>query len=164
MRAAPRRTGARQDRRITNALRSVEIACDNRGVQLTPLRRAVLGMLWEIDQPMGAYDLIRNLEAKLGRKLSPPTVYRVLDFLLEQKFVTRIETKNAFIACAHPDREHTCVFFICETCGSSSEVENEKVEALFEKDAAALGFRIGKRVIEMQGMCADCQTAAGATT
>lgn len=164
MRASPRQTGVREHNRISNALRSAERACDSRGVQLTPIRRAVLEMLWEVEQPMGAYDLIGNLETKLGRRLSPPTVYRVLDFLLEQKFVTRIETKNAFIACAHPDREHTCVFFICEACGSSSEVENEKVEALFEKDAAALGFQIGRRVIEMQGMCADCQTTTGATT
>ncbi len=159
-----RRARARERHRVINALCAAERACNTRGVQFTPIRRAAHETLLEIDRPIGAYDLIRELETKLDRKLSAPTVYRALDFLLEQKFVARIETKNAFIPCAHPDHEHTCVFFICESCGNSAEVENEKVDALFEQDAAALGFRIGKRVIEMQGMCATCQTAAGAAT
>lgn len=150
--------------RVASALRFAENACDERGVQFTPIRRAVFETLLQFERPTGAYDLIQALEDKLGRKLAPPTVYRALDFLLEQKFVARIETKNAFIPCAHPDHEHTCVFFICATCGHSAEVENDKVEALFEKDAAALGFRIGKRVIEMQGTCATCQTSAAAAT
>lgn len=161
---ASRLAGVRERHEIANALRAAESTCDKRGVQLTPIRRAVLETLWEVDQPIGAYHLMRELQAKLGRKLSPPTVYRVLDFLLEQKFIARIETMNAFIPCADPDHEHTCVFFICEACGSSAEVENDKVGVLFEMNAAALGFRIGKRVIEMQGMCANCLTASSATT
>ncbi|WP_165825239.1 Fur family transcriptional regulator [Rhodopseudomonas palustris] len=161
---AQRLPGARERQSVANALHAAEKTCDRRGVQLTPIRRAVLEALWQVDQPIGAYELIRKLETRLGRKLAPPTVYRVLDFLLEQKFIARIETRNAFIPCAHPDHEHTCVFFICEACGSSAEVENDKVEALFNIDAAALGFRIGKRVIEMQGMCANCLTASGAAT
>ena len=146
--------------RAARALRFAERACHERSVQFTPMRRAVFEVLLQFDQPIGAYDMIRELEAKLDRVISPPTVYRTLDFLLEQKFIARIETKNAFVPCAHPDHEHTCVFFICETCGHSAEVENEKIEALFEQDAAALGFQIGKRVIEMQGLCATCQNAA----
>ena len=149
---------------VASALRFAERACDERGVQFTPIRRAVFETLLQFNRPTGAYDLILELETKLSRKLAPPTVYRALDFLLAQKFVARIETKNAFVPCAHPDHEHTCMFFICETCGNSAEVENDRVEALFELDAAALGFRIGKRVIEMQGMCATCQTSAAVAT
>lgn len=164
MLAATKLTGAQERRRIASALRLAERACESRGVQFTPVRRTVLETLWQVDRPLGAYDLIRELEARRGRKFSPPTVYRALDFLLEQKFVSRIESRNAFTPCAHPDHEHTCVFFICESCGSSTEVENETAEELFDTDAATLGFRISKRVIEMQGVCANCQTAAEAAT
>jgi len=147
---------------IAEALNAAESACGRRGAQLTPIRRAVLEALWQVEQPIGAYDLIRTVEAKLGRKLSPPTIYRVLDFLQRERFISRVETKNAFIPCVHPDHEHTCMFFICEICGASAEVEDSRVEELFEADAAALGFRIGKRVIELQGVCAACLSASGA--
>lgn len=164
MLCAQKSASDQEQQRIAVALRSAERAFEARGAQFTKIRRTVFETLLQFGRPMGAYDLIRELEAKFDRKLSPPTVYRALDFLLEQRFVSRIETKNAFIPCTHPNHEHTCVFFICERCGNSAEVENQTVEALFEKEAAELGFRIGKRVIEMQGVCASCQTAADAVT
>lgn len=148
---------------VAAGLRGAESACRQRGLQFTAMRRLVLEHLWQSSQPIGAYELIRLLEAELGRRLSPPTVYRVLDFLLEQGFVSRIETRNAFVPCTHPEHDHACVFFICEHCGSSAEIENAKVEALFADDAASLGFRIAKRVIEMEGTCSHCQSAEGAS-
>lgn len=144
---------------VAAAVRSASAACNERGVQLTPIREAVLSLLWQSDQPMSAYDLIRALEPAIDKKLSPPTIYRVLTFLIEHGFISRIECRNAFIACAQPHHEHTCVFFICDECGRSTEIENEKADLLFDKDAAALGFQIQRRVIEMQGTCADCRSA-----
>ncbi len=161
---APRRAGVQERHRATNALRSAERACKTRGVQFTPIRRAVLESLWEANQPIGAYDLIRRLEEKLGRTLSPPTVYRALEFLLEQKFIARIETKNAFLPCTCPDEAHPCVFFICEACGSFVHVDNPSADMLFDSEAASFGFKIARRVIEMYGECATCQATASAAT
>ncbi len=157
-----RRPPIRSPELVKAALRAAERACEGRGLQFTHIRRAVLEALWQSEQPIGAYELIRALEAKLDRRLSPPTVYRVLEFLQEQRLIARIATKNAFVPCAHPDHDHACVFFICENCGASAEVENPKIEALFESDAAALGFRIGKHVVELQGICASCLSGAHA--
>ncbi|MCS0504756.1 Fur family transcriptional regulator [Ancylobacter mangrovi] len=148
---------------IASNLHAAELACQRRGVQFTPMRCAVLEVLWQAGQPLGAYDVIRALEAKLGRRLTPPTVYRALEFLLDQRFVARIESMSAFVPCAHPDHEHACVFFICQTCRSSAEIENAGMEALFKRDAASLGFRIGRQVVELQGTCASCQSAEVAT-
>lgn len=144
---------------VTAGLRAAEELCREKGVRFTPMRRTVLECLWEANQALGAYDLIRLLEARLGRQFAPPSVYRALDFLQEQGLVSRIATKNAFVPCAHPDHDHACVFFICEHCGSSAEIENAKIEELFSRDAGALGFRIGKRVVELQGICANCVSA-----
>lgn len=146
-------------RRVAEGIRAAERACARNGARFTPIRRAVLEAMWRAGQPVGAYDLIRMLEVRFGRPLSPPTVYRALEFLLGQKLVSRIETRNAFVPRAQPERERACVFFICETCGTSAEVANPRVEALCDTDAAGLGFRIGKRVIELQGTCAGCLSA-----
>lgn len=142
-----------------SALTAAEQACRERGVQFTRIRRTVLEALTNAKHPLGAYELMSMLERTSGRRLSPPTVYRALEFLLEQRFISRIETKNAYIPCSHPDHPHACVFFICDRCGSSAEVENPAVEYMFDRDAETLGFRIGKRVVELQGTCATCHTS-----
>jgi Fur family transcriptional regulator, zinc uptake regulator len=147
---------AASDSSLAAALLAAETACRTRGVQLTPVRRLVLRMLWEGIQPLGAYDLLKRMEAELGRRLAPPTIYRALDFLLAQNLITRIESKNAFVPCAHPGHPHACVFFICENCGASEEIEDRGLEELFDRKASALGFRINKRVLEFQGKCAAC--------
>lgn len=157
-----RKPVARSPEAVTEGLRAAEATCRERGLQLTRIRRCVLECLWQSGQPVGAYEIIRMLKDAFGRTLSPPTVYRALEFLQHHGFVNRIETKNAFVPCAHPDHDHACVFFICEHCGSSAEIENVRAEALFEEDAVNLGFRIGKRVFELQGTCADCLTAEAA--
>lgn len=161
-------TSAVYDRSHTSpelAERAVQAArevCEQNGLRFTAIRQSVLQTLWQAGQPVGAYELIRILEARLNRPLSPPTVYRALEFLVEHGFVSRIETKNAYVPFSAPHRDHVCVFFICEHCGASAEVENKSVEVLFDQDAADLGFRIGKRVIELQGTCAHCQATDAA--
>lgn len=154
----PRRPAYRSQTPPTfTGVAAAEQACRDRGVQLTKIRRAVLETLCQAKHPLGAYELMPKLEEAAGRRMSPPTVYRALDFLIEQRFISRIETKNAYIPCCHADHPHVCVFFICDQCGSSAEVENPAIEDMFDRDAESLGFRIGKRVVELQGMCADCQ-------
>jgi Fur family zinc uptake transcriptional regulator len=130
--------------------------CRERGLQFTKIRRQVLEALMNAGHPLGAYELMAVLEGAIGRRLTPPTVYRALEFLQEQHFVSRIESRNAFVPCAHPDHAHACVFFICEHCGASAEVESPKIERAVERDAASLGFRIDHRVVELQGTCATC--------
>ena len=145
---------------MVNALAAATSLCRERGAQLTEVRKSLLEMLWQAGQPLGAYELMPRLEAVLGRRLTPPTVYRSLDFLVNQGLVSRIESRNAFVPCAHPEHPHACVFFVCERCSTSVEVENHALERLIARDAGALGFEINRRVIELQGMCAQCRKAA----
>lgn len=145
---------------IIAAVQSAVALCAERGAQMTTLRRAVLEVLWLAGQPVGAYDLMSRLQEKFGRRFAPPTVYRVLDFLLDHGLIARIESRHAFVPCAHPERPHACVFFVCECCSTSVEMENQELEALMERDARQLGFRIARRVVELQGTCADCGAGA----
>lgn len=142
-----------------HAIAAAEQTCRERHVKLTSFRRTVLEALWQANHPLGAYELMSTLERDADRRLSPPTIYRALDFLLQQRFISRIETKNQYVPCSHPDHPHACVFFICDRCGSSAEVENPEVDSMFDRDAESLGFRIGRRVVELQGTCATCRTA-----
>lgn len=139
-----------------HALAAAASLCRERGAQFTEVRRRVLEALWRAGQPLTAYELMPRLEAALERRLAPPTIYRSLDFLTDQKLVSRIESRNAFVPCAHPEHSHVCVFFVCNRCSTSVEVENTAIEHLLADDAASLGFEIHRRVVELQGLCAQC--------
>jgi len=133
--------------------------CAKKGLRLTQVRRQVLELLWEGTCPRGAYELIQALEKRTGRKVAPPTVYRALDFLMAQGFVTKIESSNTYTPCAHPDRPHDCLFFLCSGCGTSMELDDPGLEQRLAEDASRLGFRVTRRVVEVQGTCADCLAA-----
>ena len=137
--------------------------CEARGVQMTELRRRTLEFLWAHRRPMGAYELIDAFKHRDSRRvLSPRTVYDVLRFLIEQGFVSRIESLNAYVPCMHPerDRDRVCLFFICTGCGATVEFEDSRVARLFAEDAADLGFVATHRMVEIQGNCAKCAGAA----
>ncbi|HXD37644.1 MAG TPA: transcriptional repressor, partial [Rhodanobacter sp.] len=61
---------------------AVEAASQARGLRLTPLRKEVLELIASEHKPIKAYDLLALLREKHGNA-APPTVYRALDFLLE---------------------------------------------------------------------------------
>ena len=135
--------------------------CDARGAQLTKLRRKILELLWESGRPTGAYELVEALKLRDSRPVAPPTVYRALEFLISQGLVSKIESRNAYVPCAHPERRHDCLFFICSNCGAAVELEDQRLERLISEDAALIGFRAMRRVVEVEGTCARC-IAAGA--
>ena len=99
-------------------VRAVEAACEARGLRLTPLRAQVLGLIAAAGKPVKAYDLLDRMKDENGSS-APPTVYRALDFLLEQGFIHRLASINAFVGCHHPDAKHSVPFLICDECFAS---------------------------------------------
>ena len=86
------------------AMAQAEDLCRASGARLTPIRRKVLEALHATHKPLGAYDLAEILGPK-GRRLAPITVYRALDFLMEQGLVRRLASQNAYIASRQCTRE-----------------------------------------------------------
>ena len=132
--------------------------CSSRGVQLTKLRRQILELVWESGRSTGAYELIEALKRRDSRPVAPPTVYRALEFLMSQGLVSKIESLNAYVPCAHPERRQDCLFFVCDICKAAVEMEDRKIARQLSKDAAALGFRTEHQIVEIKGTCAGCIT------
>src|SRR5207245_5812502 len=110
------------DRCTAEALDHAEHVCRTRAQKFTPIRRSVLQALLSSHRPLGAYELIDQLAASMARP-APITVYRALDFLMQNGLVHRIESRNAYLACAHDhDAAAMVAFLICERCGSVGEI------------------------------------------
>jgi len=141
--------------RLAEVLRCAERLCAERGVRLTRQRRTVLGLLCASETPLSAYELLERM--RLGiRNPAPPTVYRALDFLLEQGLAHRLESLHAFVGCTHPDHPHAGQFLICSDCGDVEELENKAVMQSLRSAAMAIGFETRHPVVELLGTCAQC--------
>ena len=138
------------------ALIEAERVCRERGARLTDIPRRVLELIWQAQGPVGAYALLENLGSE-GRPPAPPTVYRALDFLLEQGLVHRIECLNAFIGCVHPHRPHVSQFLICRSCRSVIELSDRTIEEAILAEAERSGFLVHHQIIEAEGVCKECR-------
>ena len=131
--------------------------CDRRKLRFTALRKQVLELVCKADQPVGAYHLLDELR-DAGRSAAPPTVYRALDFLLEQGLVHRLATNNTYMACAHPQHTHAAVFLVCSQCGHTQEVHTPGVIKELERQAAPFDFAIKHASVEVTGVCSRCRS------
>ncbi|HET6632485.1 MAG TPA: Fur family transcriptional regulator [Rhodanobacteraceae bacterium] len=137
-------------------VREVEASCAERELRLTPLRREVLELVAASTTPVKAYELLDRMRDNHAN-VAPPTVYRALDFLLENRFIHKLESINAYTHCEHPAQSHQVPFLICDVCDSAVEVCDPHVAELIERQADSLGFRAGAKTLEVHGVCRNCQ-------
>ena len=148
------------NRCTAEAISHAERVCRERAQKFTPIRRQVLQALLSSHRPLGAYEVIDELAKSMPRP-APITVYRALDFLMANGLVHRIESRNAYLACAHDHDEAAMVaFLICERCGSVGEIPAAPVAQSLNAAARASGFAPKLSVVEITGTCAHCQKAA----
>lgn len=130
--------------------------CDQRNLRFTRLRKQVLELVCKAGQPVGAYQLLDALRDQ-GRSAAPPTVYRALDFLLEQGLVHRLATNNTYLACAHPQQPHAAVFLVCSQCGHTQEIHTEGVIEVVRQKADSFDFKVNHASVEVAGLCGLCR-------
>lgn len=146
---------------IEDAIARAVILCEERGVRFTELRKKVLGLVWGGHEAVKAYDLLDKLSEN-GGSAKPPTVYRALEFLMEQGLVHKIESLNAYVGCPHPEGDHVSQFFICESCGNVEEVNLAELAELIYSRAEDSGFNVYRQTVEIRGQCSQCSSKAAA--
>ena len=141
---------------IDDAVAAAARLCDSRGARLTEQRRKVLQLVWSSHEPIGAYTLLAAMQ-KSGKMVAPPTVYRALDFLVEQGLVHRIESRNAYVGCAAPNASHVGQFLLCGSCGSAAELDEAAIGSAIASSAASVGFEVTRATVEILGTCPNCR-------
>lgn len=129
---------------------------------LTKNQSLVFDVLSRSEAPMSAYTILDKLRDHGFR--APLQVYRALDKLTEFGMVHRLESLNAFVACAHRESEccgaghgqGTVAFAICESCGHVIEFHDQEVDHHLDRWARSRSFRPAKATIEIRGLCGSC--------
>ena len=131
----------------------------NQQASLTPNQKQVWDTLLAAGVPLGAYALLDRLKGSNFK--APLQVYRALDKLVEYGMVHRIESLNAFVACAQGhDQEGPTAFAICEICGQVEEFTDPEIGRGLTRWSSNQPFKIAKVTVEMRGLCQCCVEAA----
>lgn len=155
--AAPERASSAV---VAQRLAEADRRCAARGSQLTALRREVYELLLLRNGVAKAYDLQDDLSARRGR-VAPTTVYRALDFLIEQELVHRVDAVNSFVACnGGGDGDHThhhaALMAVCGRCGAIAELHDHAGLASIEARLRVELPGFHQAGIEIKGVCGDC--------
>src|SRR5438552_18657610 len=97
------------------------------GEQWTDMRAAVFDALAGFDKPASAYDIAEAVSKTAGRRVAANSVYRILDLFVGANLARRVESSNAYIANAHPDCLHDCIFLVCDSCGQTTHLDNDSI-------------------------------------
>ncbi len=137
-------------------LELAQARCAEAGETLTPLRRQVLSLLWAQNGPAKAYDLLESLKADRAAA-KPPTIYRALEFLVRLGLAHRVESLNAYIACAVGHGHAPAMVLLCSKCGAAEECDAARTTLEAADAANRRGFSLTRLMIEAQGVCAKCR-------
>ncbi|AXJ94177.1 MULTISPECIES: Fur family transcriptional regulator [unclassified Sphingomonas] len=129
------------------------------GEQWTQMRAAVFAALAAFDKPASAYDLAEAVSQAQGRRVAANSVYRILDVFVAANLARKVESANAYVANAHPECLHDCIFLVCDSCGQIVHIDNDPLTQGVRSAAQAAGFKTVRPVVEVRGLCAACAAA-----
>lgn len=119
----------------------------------------VLGALKKGGGARTAYALLEEL--RLEGLRAPPQIYRALKSLGERGLVHRLDSRNAFVACAHAHDHggapHAVIFLVCERCDLVRELCDEAIDRRIEALAERQGFASPSAAVEIHGLCRECR-------
>ncbi|QNE33174.1 transcriptional repressor [Sphingomonas sp. NBWT7] len=139
---------------------AAQATLERAGEQWTAMRASVFGALAGFAKPASAYDIADAVSKSEGRRVAANSVYRILDLFVGANLARKVESANAYVANAHPDCLHDCIFLVCDSCGQTTHLDDDRVTGGVRHAAQEAGFTPVRPVIEVRGRCAACAGAA----
>ncbi|MGH1357937.1 MAG: Fur family transcriptional regulator [Burkholderiaceae bacterium] len=125
--------------------------------ELTPNQQLVFDWLRKRRAPASAYEILDALRDKGFR--APPQAYRALERLQRLGLVHRVDCLNAFVACCHPDRQHSCepvVLAVCSECHCVKELSDQALKNKLTGLSSQCDLQPDGLTVELRGRCASC--------
>lgn len=127
-----------------------------RGIQWTTLRKAVLRLVWQTQEPLGAYEIARRL--RIGDKTFHPTAaYRCLHCLLQAGLVLPILSWKRYFLSPDPAVK-LWGLLLCSSCRSCTPLPLRHEHDALTGMLRDRGFRPLLPAVEAKGSCAGCRS------
>ena len=124
--------------------------CENKGLRLTGQRRIIASVLEDSDDHPDVEDLYERASAQ-DDGISLATVYRTVKLFEEAGILDRVEFGDGRARYEDAERDHHD-HLIDLTTGQVIEFVDPDIEALQEKIAAKLGFKLKGHRLELYGV------------
>jgi Fur family ferric uptake transcriptional regulator len=124
--------------------------CENKGLRLTGQRRTIATVLEDSDDHPDVEDLYERASAQ-DDGISLATVYRTVKLFEEAGILDRVEFGDGRARYEDAERDHHD-HLIDLTTGQVIEFVDPDIEALQEKIAAKLGFKLKGHRLELYGV------------
>ncbi|WP_210495910.1 Fur family transcriptional regulator [Microvirga antarctica] len=123
---------------------------------LNDTQRRVHRILSTARNPLSAYEVLDKMRAKGA--VTPPTIYRSLEKLIEKGLAHRLESVNAYVACQHhhPHHHEMAAFAICDGCGAVSEFTDPQIGERLAHWSESNAFSAKRVTVEVRGLCDAC--------
>lgn len=131
-------------------------------IRNTKQRRTVKSTIEGLEDFISAQDL-HLLMVNRGESVSLATTYRILQSMAEQGEVDVLKTEDGEAIYRQCAVEHHHHHLLCRNCGAAEELEAPDLESWAHKIGEKFGFADINHVIEVTGICADCQKRAKTT-
>lgn len=138
---------------------AAQAALERAGEQWTSMRAAVFDALVRFEKPASAYDIAEAVSKAERRRVAANSIYRILDLFVAANLARRVESVNGYVANAHPDCRHDCIFLVCEQCGLATHIDDDSLTGGIRRAAEKSGFAAVRPIIEVRGRCAECGSA-----
>lgn len=135
---------------------AAQAALESSGEQWTAMRASIYAVLAGFEKPASAYDIAEAVSKAEGRRIAANSIYRILDLFVTANIARRVESVNAYVANAHPDCLHDCIFLVCDDCGQATHLDDDQLSTRVRDAATSAGFQEVRPVIEVRGKCSDC--------
>lgn len=124
--------------------------CENRGLRMTEQRKVIAGVLDAADDHPDVEELYARASA-VDPRISLATVYRTVKLFEEKGILDKLDFGDGRARYETSDRDHHDHLIDLNT-GQVIEFVDEEIEALQEKIARKLGYRLKGHRMELYGV------------
>jgi Fe2+ or Zn2+ uptake regulation protein len=135
-------------------IESLRQVCRERGLILTPQRRAILRAVLDLDD----HPTAERVHAALSRRrvrVSRATVFRTLESLARLGIIARACHPGSSVRYDRRTDQHH--HLVCLSCDRVIDIQDARLDALPVPDTRRLGFVVSDFKVQLRGTCRECR-------
>jgi Fe2+ or Zn2+ uptake regulation protein len=121
------------------------------GLTPTKARLQVLNECIKMSKPA----TVTDVAAKVGSSAHLATVYRILEKLVTNNILHRVDFHEGKFRYEFVHAHHHHI--VCDECGDIAEIHDDKIESLVTQAGKKSGYLMTNHTIELFGLCKECQ-------
>lgn len=126
-----------------------------KGFRMTQARSSIINLLENTDHPLTASSVHKILK-RIGITTNITTVYREIEFLLEQRIIEKVPLYDNELHYEITGRAHHHHLF-CTKCASIKDIVLQSEQSLLEEVHNTSSYDITRHSLAFFGTCPDCK-------